>query len=277
MFQNIKNKELTTVFDCITDAMAVTVSDINKERAEQTFSDRTNRKSWYGLPDLKAVQSAIDTGWEDGANKVQTMSDSIVAPVPRNIKRRLKWSDSGDHIDMDKVYLGQMDNAWSSKPRMKGTGPRLITLAVCICANAHTESDELFWRGAGALKLAELLEGSGYMVRITAYQRSINTYPNGKKYKNRLDIITVKQPHERLNLQSIASTICLAGFFRWIGFKLLMSDDYKVDSGLGRANFELPAEFQGDHIVSKFHTINNKSKAVEFVNNALEKIQRGLI
>ena len=106
---------------------------------------------------------------------VSTMKDKLQALVQdhlklpntprRRIQRRL---DQGDEIDLDR-YTRRELQCWEQVKRIP-TPRKVITIACNVSVNADKRPQDLLWRGAAAIALADLLVERGYSVGIVLFK-----------------------------------------------------------------------------------------------------------
>ena len=197
--------------------------------------------SWYGIEGgYQAVEATIRHGWPEG---VQRMEDALsgfeAPPQPTSVRRRMSRADMGDAVDMGRIWRGELATAWSRCAPRDSRAIRRITIACPIWDNCHVDAKRLFWRGAAALTLADLLTAVGYAVEIVATAYSKHAYENGADFSCR---VTVKAFTEPLDKQSLASTVCLSGFFRHVLFLACINQATPVTWGLGYGTPSAPRE-----------------------------------
>jgi hypothetical protein len=192
--------------------------------------------AWYGINgDLKQVRRLITEGWEEGSSKVLLLAEQAAAfnpPKPASIRRRRVFSDSGDSIDMGRVWAGQIDRAWTRCSRAVVATTKYIEIVVNIAVNCNIAAEVVFWRGAAALTLADMLVGAGYAVRITGANAVTEAWVTGKT-RNSLQLITVKDYQNPLDISNLASVVCLGGFLRSVLYQEMTTFDADTERNLG--------------------------------------------
>ena len=131
-------------------------------RTNKTHKDVIEHAS-IGDPELydlvKQMSAAIDR--ETGKSTVAYMQE-VHRP-----KRKLRFGDFGDELDIHKIYQGHSDAAWARRvrhPVMEKMS--LVTLYVDIGGNSRMIADESLWRAAVAVKLADDYSAAGKSVKI---------------------------------------------------------------------------------------------------------------
>ena len=235
--------------------------------------DVTDKKSleWYGIKGgPEGVRKAIKSGWKDGVNRMMANMDSISGDLKAtSIRRVLHRGSAGDELDIHRVYSGSLGDAWISRKRTRRSAPQVIQIACNLGIDCRQEADELFWRGAAVLKLADLLTEAGYAVELVAYTSSNRVNEKGDD----LDLcVTVKQSDSPLDLNSMASTFCLAGFPRMA----MLSKMAEVQSGKVADGFGTPADRVPEHCQDAIvcpRSITNKNKAIFWLEEQIAKLE----
>jgi hypothetical protein len=238
-----------------------------------------NGESWWGmgLNSWKDVERVRAEGWHDGMKEARVAAAKIKElPKLREFKRRRRFKEFGDNILMDRVYSGQLDRAWETRIRevRAGFDTGAIRILVSVCASCGVDARKMFWRGAAAAVLCEQLEISGKPVEIVAYCHEGNEYPDHRKCKNRCDIVMVKAAGDPLDLDSLASVICMPGWFRYYLFKAFCSEKMRAASGLGYPIHTPPPQIvsEGDLII---HNVWSKEQAQDYVAEAISQYNKG--
>lgn len=226
-----EGKRTVQTFDSLQDALEASTfsTKANKQLWAEVQTGDYGRACgggarWYGLDTNDVgdalplnVRTATRHGWPEGVARMREALDGIGATLqPRNVRRVRRWADFGDSVEMSRVWAGRVDVAWQRCERQQRPAAQNVTIAANITALAGVDARALFWRGAAVLKLADLLTTAGYNVRIDAIRQSRNAYEDGAAILQR---VTVKEATAPLELNSLAATLCLSGFFRVVFFQ----------------------------------------------------------
>jgi hypothetical protein len=218
----------------------------NNKRATAILTGKDERwysdlSEWYGV-NMKAAEVIKLTlsGHEDGADTLRAFRDSFAAKLPRaiGVSRKRRTGDSGDALDIHAVYRGATDRAWSSSVRALRAGNTTLRLYIDLCANAGTDAAALRWRGLAGASLAEIMKRAGYSVEIVGVMATDGAIYNSAGNDGTAVVSCVIVPRgSSVNLQTLASTVCLPGFFRTLGFLgIIRCADrigHRVTTGLG--------------------------------------------
>lgn len=211
---------------------------------------------WYGVAGgVDAVLDLLRTGgWPDGARIVEDLATYIDVPPPISIRRRRIRSDQGDTLDIHSVLSGNLSRAWEKPLRRAGLGNQNITLIASMQGLAHLSARTYLWRGAACLALCDLLTTAGYNVEILAEYR---TDAMGITHR-----IKVKDGKVPVDVASLASCVCLAGFKRVLGFCALLHhlDDYGEARRAGQWQ-SLPAKERAPNEIAGFDDFDSHSEA----------------
>lgn len=174
----------------------------------------TGRASFTGRSDLATWKDVVEKAvqpWEQGLDVVQEMlhelRDLEQACPPKSVRRKARWSpDDGDEIDIDRVRSGQ--DPWRQTRREQQRGPQTITVVAHVGALCNVSHDDILWRGAAAIVLADLLEKAGYRVELWSASQTTQTYENGEGSFN---AVRLKDAGEPLDISNVVNGI--AGWF----------------------------------------------------------------
>lgn len=258
-------------FDDFTDATTIRPhSGINASRAARKHKDWDGAGfSWLGVSGLAELERVVKDGWPQGVARINDALGKIGdTVVPVSIKRRTVRSDQGDEYDVHRAMSGGLDRAWSSRKRMaRNAVGAEITIATQIGLASSDNPDEVFWRGAACIRLADILTEAGYNVRIIAYNRGVTCYRSGSKSLGKLFTCVAKQANAPLDMTSIASLVALAGVYRHYFLFNQLSAEFESESdyGVTDSQFILP----GADVCIRKADVNSKATAIEFINKAL--------
>jgi len=186
-----------------------------------------------GIHSADDIRSITRDGWQEGVDMVRDLSAEVADLVPQPVapRRRAKRGDFGEEIDMARVYSGQIDTAWRYMGRDRLFGPRVISMDVDVCYNAGVNAKDLFWAGATAVVLVDLLEAAGYRVELYSTAASKNYTDNAT-----LSRILAKRADDPLDLANIAGLVCHPATFRWYHLNATTCDEHStVPGGYGQA------------------------------------------
>ena len=174
---------------------------------------------WMGIKDEikpnetphECTTRLIREGWMRGVELMAEVEKSLSLPPPKAIRRVQRWMNSGDDIDMQRVWNGDIDNAWRGTQRDFRSGPQRVRLLIDCIDSGGVDEKQMRWRGVAALKLADMLTEAGYSVQVESVM-STKDWPNGKhKFICRVVVKDYTQPADLLTL---AATTALPAFFR---------------------------------------------------------------
>lgn len=242
--------------------------DTLKDWAETGQRGNTYGNNWYGAGCKTGadVQRLMRQGWSDGIAKIDKLRDDLshVEMVPITRKRKMIRTDAGDELNMAHVYQGRLDTAWTTTRRQVTRGPQKIDLCVNMICSGAEDADVLFWRGAAAAVLADLLETSGYMVRLVVGF-------GGQHDTGRVSCrITVKDYGMPLDISATSATI-LPGFFRALGHAWVPATSTKRVNNPGMYVKEVDYE-AGELKLS--HNVRDRNSAIAFVNKTIADLNQ---
>ncbi len=230
-----------------------------------------NLYSWFGTTGgITGVDEAVNHGWSEGEARARAIMSQInhdIAPA-HSIKRHKRRGDYGDTIDIQKVYHGELDTAWDRMERAPIVGSSVKTIWTSITGAARRSSDDLFYKGVAAAILTDILENAGYGVEIIIYLHTQGTFHRSREtfYTD----VVCKSPDEPFDFSRLITCTALAGFFRYHGFKAMLSEDQRCSSGLGYV-IESPPEHlitEGDIILNNIYS---ERAAIRMITDVLSK------
>lgn len=202
------------------------------QRADGGFIRQALKAGWYG-PDSPSPETTVKRvlgGWKEGAEEVRKRMERVEVTPPVSIKRRVVRADQGDELDIHAVLRGQLDTAWQSRRRRQAFGPRIVRIVAQTNLLAQTSSEELFWRGAAVVKLADVLTEAGYAVEIVGAHAATTV---DMDRANWLLTFVLKHAQSPLDIESLAGVVCNAGFHRTFGFRAYEACTTKARSQKG--------------------------------------------
>ena len=93
-------------------------------------------------------------------------------------------------------------------------------------------ADELFWKGACGVVIADMIEASGCSVRIVG---SMLTYNGYGRDEVTVTSVLLKEAEEPLRIDTLASVLTHAGVLRTLGFRALLTSPQTVGENFGRS------------------------------------------
>lgn len=268
--QNVSDARYACVQDFL-DAMALEPRNkANHDLWRQWGFDGERWPDWLGADctNGKQVQQKVRDGWPEGRDRLVELRDKVnISLPPIDRRRRMTRTDRGDSLDIHAVYAGRLDIAWRVAKRRSTIGPQKIEVAAnMLCAGAE-HSDVLFWRGAAATVLADMLEAAGFSVRLVIIFGGVNS-TTGTEVSCR---ITVKDHGAPLDISTTA-VVTMPGFFRALGHAWIASHmpGRQSDSGISvRQGITEPSEI----LVS--HNVRDHGTASAFLEATVAKLNSG--
>ena len=266
------------VFDSFEEFMAFT-NDVPDERyAPQSGGLR--KRAWVGRDfrgDWGNVLKALHKVWPHGLAVMDLMRQDLAdadIPKPSDRRRRLRFSaDDGDELDYDRLRSGQ--DYWRTTRRRRVAGPATVTLVVDCGGNCGRSADDILWRGAAAVVLADMLEEAGYRVELWGVWKAQEVWFDGDgKNHTAMFAVRLKAPEDVVDKSTLANAIS-AWCFRTAVFRAYCSGHRYVTSYLGRHNTPTTAdtqEFTSDENTILIADAWSRSKAIEVIREALQKL-----
>lgn len=281
MINNSTAKRTMREYESINEMLQAsrTPSEANKALWEEVeTAEKSNPMKWYGIDGAQAkVRELISLGWSAGASKLETRRDSVQGeniPAPVSMKRRRKWADMGDTLDITRTYAGQTD-AWQKCERMPSNSRRYVEIMINLSISGATDGEVIFWRGAATLILADMMTNAGYAVKITGAVANERMYAEHMGRKS-IDLFTVKDYAAPLDIESLASVVCLSGFFRLAWFQLACTHEDKINDTFGSVQkiTDILKDIE-PHQLADVDSISDKYDAKRWIEESIKKIQQG--
>lgn len=195
-------------------------------------------KSFYlgRLKSMKSVTDRLAKGWKAGAEKAIKLARDVAGNVsqPLDIRRRPAWGERGDEFSRERLLDGHFDSAWRSSTRKLAIANPIINIVCGWGGNAGRSHDELFYSGASALALCNVLENAGYQTTLTAI--AANRYGKeeyGHRPHRHSVICRLKGAGEYMRPDALASVVCSPAVFRTLVFSTMASTHEQTTDTLG--------------------------------------------
>lgn len=229
---------------------------------------RKSRGSWYGLEEdanFEGVKQIVLDGWPDGLRAMEAALGSLAIDLPPvSIRRRRERSDFGDELDIHRIYSGDFARAFTSMKRLPGTKRKAFQIVVDSIASGDRAADEMFWQGAAAIKLGELLSNAGYTVELySAFKAQVEQGSVTVR-------VMTKGSGTPLDLCSAAATLALPAFFRCVGHAWIHANLATSHESSGVSVRRLSAA-DGDFVAGQ--NIKNSALAVEWIQSQVARMQ----
>jgi len=236
-------------------------------------------RNWLGpsISKLEELKGLLKYGWKDGEDRARRVQDQIkneidVAGQTVNRRRRVR-GDHGDEIEMQRVYSGELDKAWSSCKRIQFVAKPVIRIMTNIGGDSGKSGQQLFYKGVCSAVLTDILESNGYRVEVVGYLNATGvygTYTDGP-YSFYNEII-FKKAESPLDFNRLLRCTALAGWFRYHSFKAMLSLPYRCSSGLGRPHESPPRKFVPDGTIV-LNNVYSEWDAVYKIRHAIDSLK----
>ncbi|MBA3482387.1 MAG: hypothetical protein H0T51_11280 [Pirellulales bacterium] len=177
--------------------------------------------SWLGrsFGDWRELLAACDRPWSEGQETLARLVDRLrdaAMPKPKSRRRRTRFDEAnGDELDYDRMRSGQ--DFWRTSRREVTSGPASVTVLVDVGARNDKTPEQIFWRGAAAIVLTELLEAAGYRVELWAVNYTEGIY--GRAAADDLfQAVCLKRTSDPLDTATLVNTVS-GWFYRTVIFQ----------------------------------------------------------
>lgn len=185
--------------------------------------------SWLGMS-LAEWHVALDKGSDVLLQKLQPMVEQVrqafgvgnAAAVNVEVRRRkMRRSDSGDSLDITRVWNGQLDTAWSRPERFpkQASSQRYCTIFTDCGMMGGLHADKSLWRAAMSQCLVEVLTRMGYHTEVWCGDTGCGLDSYERVIKREYCGVKIKAFNQPLNESRLAAMMH-AAFFRTEIFSL---------------------------------------------------------
>ena len=241
------------------------VNPVNASYLKQVLEHGDSDGDWYGLQpgaSFADVMATVLSGWSDGATRLFDASNEVKKPSMESLTRKTEYMDQGESICLDRLYAGEFEKMWRGfKPNRADKAGRIVRINCNVAISSSVTPETAFWTGASALVLADALQNAGYAVEIDLIAGAVN------KEREIVGKIRLKDADQPLSISGLASTMCLAGFYRGPVLSWFVKN-YQLESTYGLGH-PLPKENPGGGIFMGHGTVKGREDCIRWVNEKL--------
>lgn len=185
------------------------------------------KRDWFGIgrSAADAVQ-VVQNGWHTGAQRMAQDAATISRELQLDLssqqvvtrRRKRRNGDSGDSLDIHKVYMGGLDKAWQravKQPNLSHS-TRHVTFFLDVAGLQTVEHDDTRWRAALMFLLCDTAIRMGYHVRLLVGSTTTG-WASGYHSLKLVTSFLVKDYNQPLESERLAA-YCTLGFHRTINF-----------------------------------------------------------
>lgn len=213
MYHTQEGKVAVTLWDDLDEPRRVAEglkSAYNRSAAKDdlTHASVFDCESWLGAPSPEVFEERLSKGWPEGSERLMSLAVREIAPT--SVRRRRQRGDQGDEVDMQAVWRGNLSQAWTRTRRMARPGARSVSLLINLGGLGNVTADELFWRGAAALRVAGSLVDAGYTVAIYGCSPAMEISTG----LDSVQFVELKAEDQPLDVDKLAAISAMPGYFR---------------------------------------------------------------
>lgn len=213
-----------------------------------------------------------------GVERIEALLSGIVVPAPRSIRRRMTRGDHGDELDIQRVWQGDLDNAWTRAQRQVAMSPSRILIQSSIGCNANDDNARVAWRGVAAIALCDALTAAGYTVCLRAVYRGCLPSKSGTREGLVNYDVAIKNAADPLDVHKAACLIASTLLFRGPVLDLTPRlAPFPISHGIGHTmkDREHEADASGfDMAFTAGHAVANQQTAQAWLNHTLAAIEQ---
>ena|SRR3990167_210707 len=215
-------------------------------RAILLEKNKKGRMGWYSDKPATPHEMVdrIKNGDTYNLEKIRNLAGKINIENIKSLKRKRKKSDQGDDLNIESVYSGNLDRAWSSVGKSQGVAinGKEVTICVNVGGNCNRDASTLIHRGVLGLAMADAYATAGYAVSVYAYFAGENVTVTGHDLSVTLKLTEEGMPFDA---EKLSSVLCSPGFFRTLFLATILAVPEKVTDGMGHVTYAPPAPIDG--------------------------------
>jgi hypothetical protein len=149
------------------------------ERLGRSSRDQDYAGGFMGTATFEDAVKLARDGWPDGAERLAELTARLEGKLGNvSAVKRIGYSMVGPGVlDLGRYMMGHPEPymVWSESEELTDIQPdRIIKLLVCCGANANLADNQIWWRGAAAIAIADLIESSGARCEIELGRASVS-------------------------------------------------------------------------------------------------------
>lgn len=222
-------------FESIVELDDTEPADINRRHFDESVVHKWGGgdTSWWGCRGAwHGVRELVTKGWPEGLERGRALMRELDFPpaMLKSVRRRKRKADSGDSLDIHRVYQGELDKAWTQTYRDQGAMAlgQSISIVVDVCAPAMAHADQLFWNGATAAVVVDALQRSGRSCELVATFHTMFSHEMSV-----MNSVVVKPMDRVMDPELLFACTALAGFSRGYMFKAADIAPYRCPGSYG--------------------------------------------
>jgi hypothetical protein len=268
----IARYEFGSVGEAVIDAMAdYAQNDHNRELIRERISIHTagGGDDWANYYNREKMLAAIANPPSALVEAVDAMRAELTAELapPTTARRRVRHGQEfGDELDSDRWLVRDLA-PWDRNVR-EMQPKRTVTIGVNLSVSAAQTAEELIYRGAAAVALADIITARGVNVGIVAFWTIEDMSTHCRKVVGKY---VVKSPDMPLDLGAVTTALSEIAFARLVGlYGLARLIPGKLAQGLGCVA-KLPAQDRRELDYFVDERITSREMAAGWLRKAMAK------
>jgi len=262
--------EFGSVGEAVIDALAdYAQTDSSRELIRERFAIHTSGSgdrwaNYYTREKLLAAIANPPTELVDAVDQMRAELTAELAP-PATPRRRVRHGQEfGDELDSDRWLVRDLA-PWDRNVR-EMQPKRTVTIGVNLTVSAGQRAEELLYRGAAAVALADILTQRGVNVGIVAFWSISDMSRQCPKVVGRY---VVKRPDMPLDLGSVTTALSEIAFARLVAlYGLARHVPGRLHEGLGMCEDLPKQDRQGlDYFIEK--SVTGRDAAANWLRRAM--------
>ncbi len=171
------------------------------------------RYDFHGVPSAQEAFKLARQGWADGMSQAKAIADSVERKLTHLVQRdTLHYDVQGEMLDVGRFCSGEPEHwGYWVQDLVEGTGTKFFHIVANGSASCGVDKSIMIHRGASLAALVNLMELSGYRVKITV------VFAGGGQGAKVESVIPVKNYDEPVDLDKLAFSLAHPASFRLLG------------------------------------------------------------
>lgn len=139
--------------------------------------DSFHTAEWCGTQTFEDAAKLARDGWADGASRLSELTARLEGKIGNvSAVRHIAYAMSGPGVlDMGRYLMGHPEPymVWRESEELQDINPeRIVRIVVNAGANSNLSSQRIWWRGAAACAITDLIESTGARVEIELVRKN---------------------------------------------------------------------------------------------------------
>ena len=194
-------------------------------------TDSYHSAEWAGTATFEDAVKLARDGWADGAGRLEELTARLEGKLSNvSAVKRIVYSMAGPGVlDMGRYLMGHPEPymRWADSEELTDVNPdRIVKLLVNAGANSDLSTERIWWRGAAAVAITDLIESSGARVEIELVRKN-------RSQATHIRRILVKRAQDHISLEILAFALAHNASHRRIDFSVRETESEPIRRLIG--------------------------------------------